>query len=55
VIGWTLAQPGITYALCGARTPRHAAENAVAGEAPLPADAVAGVDAVFAAHVPGLA
>jgi aryl-alcohol dehydrogenase-like predicted oxidoreductase len=54
VIGWTLARPGITYALCGARTPRHAEENAVAGEVPLPADVVAAVDAVFDAHTPDL-
>ena len=31
VIAWTLSRPGITYALCGARTPAHAVENARAG------------------------
>lgn len=31
VIAWTLAQPGITSALCGARNPRQAVENAEAG------------------------
>ncbi|MFS1525221.1 aldo/keto reductase [Microbulbifer sp. 2304DJ12-6] len=31
VIAWTLAQPGITYALCGARNVKQAAENADAG------------------------
>jgi len=31
VIAWTLRQPGITFALCGARNPRQAIENARAG------------------------
>lgn len=31
VISWTIAQPGITFALCGARTPEQAVENAKAG------------------------
>jgi methylglyoxal reductase len=31
VIAWTLAQPGITFALCGARNPVQARENAAAG------------------------
>lgn len=31
VIAWTLSQPGITFALCGARNPEQAAENAKAG------------------------
>ena len=39
VIAWTLARPGITYALCGARTPAHAVENATAGTLQLSADA----------------
>jgi methylglyoxal reductase len=30
-IAWTLAQPGLTHALVGARNPRQAAENAWAG------------------------
>jgi methylglyoxal reductase len=32
VIAWTIAQPGITYALCGARKPEHAIANARAGD-----------------------
>lgn len=32
VIAWTVAQPGITYVLCGARKPEHAKANARAGE-----------------------
>ena len=31
VIAWTLAQPGLTFALCGARNPEQAIENAKAG------------------------
>jgi aryl-alcohol dehydrogenase-like predicted oxidoreductase len=31
VIAWTLRQPGITFALCGARSPEQARENAGAG------------------------
>lgn len=31
VIAWTLSQPGITFALCGARNPEQAIENAKAG------------------------
>jgi aryl-alcohol dehydrogenase-like predicted oxidoreductase len=55
MIGWTLAQPGITYALCGARTPRHAVDNARAGERLLSAEAVRTIDAVLDAYTPGLA
>ena len=32
VIAWTLAQPGITFSLCGARNAAQAVENARAGE-----------------------
>ncbi len=32
VIAWTLAQPGLTHALVGARNPRQALENAAAGD-----------------------
>lgn len=31
VIAWTLTQPGLTFALCGARNPEQARENAAAG------------------------
>ena len=55
VIAWTLARPGITYALCGARTPQQAVENARAGSLTLTADVIAAVDAVFDAHLPDLA
>jgi len=32
VIAWTVAQPGITFALCGARKPEHSRQNARGGE-----------------------
>jgi methylglyoxal reductase len=32
VIAWTVAQPGITFALCGARRVEHSLENAAAGD-----------------------
>lgn len=47
VIAWTLARPGITYALCGARTPAHAVENAKAGMVDLSAEHLAAIDEVL--------
>lgn len=38
VIAWTLQQPGITFALCGARNPQQAKENAGAGRIRLSSD-----------------
>jgi aryl-alcohol dehydrogenase-like predicted oxidoreductase len=38
VIAWTLQQPGVTHALCGARTPLQARENAAAGRVHLTPD-----------------
>ncbi len=35
VIAWTVEQPGITFALCGARKPEHSAQNAAAGDVTL--------------------
>jgi aryl-alcohol dehydrogenase-like predicted oxidoreductase len=35
VIAWTISQPGITSALCGAHSPQQAAENAAAAEVAL--------------------
>lgn len=37
VLAWTLAQPGITHLLVGARTPQQAVENAAAASLPLTA------------------
>jgi len=40
VIAWTVHQPGLTHALCGARTVQQAEENAAAGRIQLSADEV---------------
>lgn len=40
---WTLAQPGCTHALCGARNPRQATDNAGAGAVSLSADELAAI------------
>ncbi|HLY75448.1 MAG TPA: aldo/keto reductase, partial [Planctomycetota bacterium] len=47
VIAWTIAQPGLTHALVGARTPQQAAENAAAGSAELGADDLAAISAAL--------
>ena len=54
VIAWTVARPGITYALCGARNAGQAAENAVAGRLSLSADEIALIDAAIARHLAGI-
>jgi methylglyoxal reductase len=51
VIAWTLAQPGITFSLCGARNAAQAAENARAGAIGLSADELAVIDAAISAHL----
>jgi len=51
VIAWTLAQPGITFALCGARNPEQALDNARAGEVKLSRDEVAALDKAIAMHL----
>ena len=38
VIAWTVEQPGITFALCGARKPEHSRQNAVGGTLVMAAD-----------------
>jgi aryl-alcohol dehydrogenase-like predicted oxidoreductase len=54
VIAWTVAQPGITHALCGARTPEQVEENARGGEVTLqPAD-LAAMNEIVAKHRPGI-
>jgi len=54
VIAWTIAQPGITFALCGARDPEQARENAGAGELRLSAEELAALDAAVRRHAPGI-
>ncbi|MBD9448556.1 aldo/keto reductase [Rhizobium sp. RHZ01] len=51
VIAWTLAQPGVTFALCGARNPAQAFDNARAGTLRLSADDLKAIDAALAAKL----
>jgi len=51
VIAWTLSQPGITFALCGARDPAQALDNAGAARLRLEASDLARIDAARAAHL----
>lgn len=51
VIAWTLAQPGITFALCGARNPTQALDNAGAGRIRLSAEDLSAIDAAIAAEL----
>ncbi|MEJ6782763.1 aldo/keto reductase [Aminobacter sp. Piv2-1] len=51
VIAWTLAQPGITFALCGARNPAQALDNARAGQIRLDAEDLAVLDAAISRHL----
>ncbi|MEI1248470.1 aldo/keto reductase [Rhizobium aouanii] len=51
VIAWTLAQPGITFALCGARNPAQALDNARAGTIRLDAAELAAIDTAIAAKL----
>jgi aryl-alcohol dehydrogenase-like predicted oxidoreductase len=48
VIAWTIAQPGLTHALVGARTPQQAVENAKAGSVELSADDLAAISSALA-------
>jgi len=49
VVAWTIAQPGVTAAIVGARTPGQARENAEAADIQLSADELAQIRAVFEA------
>jgi aryl-alcohol dehydrogenase-like predicted oxidoreductase len=51
VIAWTLAQPGVTFALCGARNPAQAFDNARAGTLRLSADDLKAIDAALVAKL----
>ncbi|MFW6163527.1 MAG: aldo/keto reductase [Planctomycetota bacterium] len=46
-LAWTIAQPGVTAAIVGARTVQQAAENAKAGDITLSDDELARIRAVF--------
>ncbi|CAN7524148.1 aldo/keto reductase [Rhizobium sp. LjRoot254] len=48
VIAWTLAQPGVTFALCGARNPAQAKDNARAGTIGLSREETSTIDTAIA-------
>lgn len=52
VIAWTLAQPGLTHALCGARNPDQARENAGAGRLRLSETETAAITEAVTRHLP---
>jgi aryl-alcohol dehydrogenase-like predicted oxidoreductase len=54
VIAWTLQQPGITFALCGARNPDQAKENAGAARIRLSPDEVTAISEAGAKHLTNL-
>lgn len=51
-VAWTLAQPGITHALVGARNAAQAAENVKAAEVVLSADELGMIDQALAGYTP---
>jgi methylglyoxal reductase len=51
VVSWTLRQPGISFALCGARNAAQARENALAGRIRLTDTELAQIDAAIAQHL----
>ncbi|WP_236545271.1 aldo/keto reductase [Tropicimonas marinistellae] len=50
VIAWTLTRPGITFALCGARNPSQARDNAGAGRLRLSEADIAAVNSALERH-----
>lgn len=50
-IAWTIAQPGVTHALCGARSTEQALENAHAADVALSRDEVARMDEMIEKHI----
>jgi len=51
VIAWTVAQPGVTFSLCGARNPLQAKENAIAGNVVLDESLVKQISALVDQHL----
>ena len=51
VIAWTLRQPGVTFALCGARNPSQALDNARAGTLRLSDEDLAAIEAAVSAKL----
>lgn len=54
VIAWTIQQPGITFALCGARDEKQAAENARAGLIQLDSIDITTINTAIETHLTGL-
>jgi methylglyoxal reductase len=54
VIAWTLQQPGITFALCGARNPDQARENARAGRIRLSPEDINAISEAVRTHLTNL-
>jgi methylglyoxal reductase len=50
VIAWTVAQPGLTHALVGARDPDQARENAAAGRVKLTSEELTQIDQALREH-----
>jgi methylglyoxal reductase len=50
VIAWTIAQPGLSHALVGARNAEQAEENAVAGQATLSREELESLSQVVSSH-----
>jgi aryl-alcohol dehydrogenase-like predicted oxidoreductase len=51
-IAWTVAQPGLTHALVGARTPEQARENAGAADVTLTEEELRAIEEGAARHRP---
>ncbi|MEY9560203.1 aldo/keto reductase [Sinorhizobium fredii] len=51
VIAWTLKRPGVTFALCGARNPAQALDNARAGTLRLAAEDLATIETAVSAKL----
>lgn len=54
VIAWTIQQPGITFALCGARNPQQAIENAAAGRIRLSQEELRSISEAATRHLTDL-
>jgi methylglyoxal reductase len=52
VIVWTIAQPGLTHALVGARNPQQARENAAAGSVGLSAEELVTLNQIVSGQAP---
>jgi aryl-alcohol dehydrogenase-like predicted oxidoreductase len=50
VVRWTIQQPGVTVALCGAKRPEQIRESAEALSAPLPEDAFQELNRLIGEH-----